>query len=92
MFESPTGRDVVSVLTYRSRLGLVKIGEGLDLGLVSDWKSKVSVLHHKVSFTSRLKYIFDAFCTGFLDTYTKRVQFYQGSIRLNFEGIVLTFY
>jgi len=56
------------------RLGLVKMWEGL--GLVSDWKSIVSVSHHKVSFTSRPIYIFIMFALTL-----KRVQFYIRSIQ-----------
>jgi len=66
------------------------------LGLVSDWKSNVSVsvLHHKVSFTSRPIYIFILF---FLTL--KRVEFYQVNrfkglsiIFHTIEGMISTFY
>jgi len=65
------------------------------LGLVSDWKSNVSVLYHKVSFTSRPIYIFIMFALTL-----ERVQFYIRFIQFikhfpyawSLKAIVSTFY
>jgi len=86
--------------TSRSRLGLVKMREGLDrsrsrLGLKIKRLGLVSFSHHKVSFTSRLIYIFIMFALTL-----KRVQFYIRFIQFikhfpyarRREGYVLTFY
>jgi len=45
------GKISVSV-SFRSRLGLVKMWKDLGLGLVSYWRTNVSLSHHKVLFTS----------------------------------------
>ena len=50
---SRRSREVAS-----KRLGLAETWEGLSLDLVSDLKSNVSVLYHRVSFTSQYAQLF----------------------------------
>jgi len=102
-----TTRDVVSVLTSRSRDAISNVsvswkmreGLGLGLGLVSDWKSNVSVSSRSRTTRSRLQV--DQYTFFIMFTLTlKRVQFYISFIQFikhfpyarSLEGIVLTFY